>query len=139
MHLSAIKQAVQKLMEKILFVEDEQAVQKTFGESLSNAGYEVVSALNGEIGFDLAKKEKPDLILLDLILPKVHGLEVLERLKKDKETKNIPVIILTNIEGAEEVDKALELGAIAYLVKTAYHLDELLGKVKGILEGRKEQ
>ena len=126
-------QAIHIYMKKILFIEDEQAIQKTFGEFLSGAGYKVFSALDGELGFNLAKKEKPDLILLDLVLPKSHGLEVLSNLKNNKETKNIPVIILTNIEGAEEVDRALELGATAYLVKTAYKLEELLEKVKKII------
>lgn len=121
-------------MKKILFIEDEQAVQKTFGETLVNAGYKVINALDGEIGFRLAKEEKPDLILLDLILPKCHGLEVLNNLKKDEKTKDIPIIILTNVEKIDEVEKAIELGASAYLVKTSYRLEELLEKVKKIIE-----
>ena len=121
-------------MKKILFVEDEQAIQKTFGEFLTASGYQVISALDGELGLSLAKKEKPDLILLDIILPKLHGLEVLNSLKKDNETKDIPVIILTNIEEAGDVEKAIELGATAYLVKTSYKLDELLLKVKEIIK-----
>jgi CheY-like chemotaxis protein len=120
-------------MKKILFIEDEQVVQKTFGEILAKSGYKVISALDGEIGLKLARKEKPDLILLDLILPKTHGLEVLNILKKDKDTKDISVIILTNIEGMEEVEKAIKLGAEAYLVKTAYNLEELLEKVEKII------
>lgn len=121
-------------MKKILFIEDEQAIQKTFGEFLAEAGYKVISALDGELGLNLAEKEKPDLILLDLVLPKVHGLEVLSGLKKNEETKDIPVIILTNIEEAKDVEKALELGATAYLVKTSYKLDELLQKIKELIK-----
>jgi DNA-binding response OmpR family regulator len=117
-------------MKKILFVEDEAAIQKTLGESLRKKGYDVQAAMDGEIGLRLAKSEQPDLILLDLILPKLHGLDLLERIRKDKETKNIPVIILTNLENVGEVERALELGATTYLVKANYSLEEVVTKVK---------
>jgi len=118
---------------KILFIEDESALQKTFGEILSQEGYEMISALDGEIGLRLAKDKKPDLILLDLVLPKIHGFEVLKRLKTDKETKDIPVIVLTNLEGIGDVDKALGLGATTYLVKAQYGLEEIVEKIKKAL------
>lgn len=120
-------------MKTILFIEDESALQKTFGDLLTQEGYEMISALDGEIGLKLAKKEKPDLILLDLILPKVHGFEVLKKLKEEPETKNIPIIILTNLEGVGDVDKALALGATTYLVKAQYTLEEVLEKIKKAL------
>lgn len=121
-------------MKKILFIEDESAIQKTFGEVLSQEGYEIISALDGEIGLRLAKTKKPDLILLDLVLPKMHGFDVLKNLKEDRETKNIPVIILTNLEGIKDVDAALQMGAKTYLVKTQYTLEELVEKIKKILQ-----
>ncbi|MBZ9572725.1 response regulator [Patescibacteria group bacterium] len=121
-------------MKKILFVEDESALQKTFGDILKRENYEVVSALDGELGLKLAKSEKPDLILLDLILPKMDGFGVLEKLKEDQETKEIPVIILTNIGRMEEISRALELGAKTYLVKANYTLQEVVEKVKKALE-----
>lgn len=117
-------------MKKILFIDDEAALQEAFGSFLSKAGYKVISALDGEIGLRLAKKDKPDLILLDLILPKFHGFEVLDILKKDPGTKNIPVIVLTNVEKIEDINKAVELGAQAYLVKTQYRIEEVLEKIK---------
>lgn len=120
-------------MKKILFIEDEAALQKTFGDILSRAGYEVIPALDGEIGLSLAEEKKPDLILLDLILPKYHGLEVLEQLKGKEGTKEIPVIILTNLEGMEEIEKAIELGAKGYLVKAQYSLEEIVQKIKTVL------
>lgn len=120
-------------MKKILFVEDESALQKTFGERLSPEGYEVISALDGEIGLRLAKIKKPDLILLDLILPKANGFEVLKELKEDKETKDIPVIVLTNLEGIGDVNKAIELGATTYLIKAQYSLEDLVEKIKKVL------
>ena len=120
-------------MKKILFIEDESALQKTFGEIFRQEGYEMISALNGEIGLNLAKKEKPDLILLDLVLPKVNGFEVLRNLKGDEGTKNIPVVVLTNLEEIGDVEKALELGATTYLVKENYSLEEIIEKIKKTL------
>ncbi len=120
-------------MKTILFIEDESALQKTVGEILKQEGYEVIPALDGEVGLKLAQRKTPDLILLDLVLPKIHGFEVLKKLKENSETKNIPVIILTNLEGIEDIDKAIELGAQSYLVKAQYELKELVEKVKKIL------
>lgn len=120
-------------MKKILFIEDESALQKTFGEILSQEGYEMISALDGETGLEMAKTKKPDLVLLDLILPKVHGFDVLKQLKEDTGTKGIPVIILTNLEGIKDVDKAIGLGATTYLVKAKYTLEEVLEKIKKAL------
>lgn len=120
-------------MKKILFIEDESALQKTFGDILKQEGYEMISALDGEIGLRLAKTKKPNLILLDLILPKVHGFEVLKKLKEDKETKDVPIIVLTNLEGIRDVEQALELGATTYLVKAQYSLEEVIEKIKKAL------
>jgi DNA-binding response OmpR family regulator len=117
-------------MKKILFIEDESVLQKTFGSVLKKEGYEMISALNGEVGFNLAKTKKPDLILLDLILPKTHGFDVLKQLKEDKETQEIPIIVLTNLEGIGDVDKAIELGATTYLIKAEYSLEEIVEKIK---------
>lgn len=120
-------------MKQILFIEDESALQKTFSEVLDQEGYKVISALDGELGLKLAKEKKPDLILLDLMLPKVHGFEVLKGLKGDEATRDIPVIVLTNLEGVGDVEKALELGATTYLVKATYSLEEVIGKIKKTL------
>ena len=118
----------------ILFIEDESSLQKTFSDILGPEGYEITSALDGEIGLRLAKTKNPDLILLDLILPKVHGFEVLKELKTDPKTKEIPVIVLTNLEEMGDVEKALELGATTYLVKAQYTLEEVVEKIKKIIE-----
>lgn len=121
-------------MKTILFIEDESDLQKTFGDILKQEGYKMVSALDGEAGLKLAKAQKPDLILLDIILPKVHGFEVLKKLKEDSETKDIPIIVLTNLESRSDAEKALELGATTYLVKTSYTLEEVISKIKKALE-----
>ena len=120
-------------MKKILFIEDEAALQKTLGDVLEQEGYKVLGALNGEIGLNMAKTEKPELILLDLVLPKMHGFEVLKALKEDAETKDIPIIVLTNLESMGDVAKALELGATTYLVKASYTLEEVVSKIKKAL------
>ena len=121
------------MAKKILFIEDESALQKAATQVLSETGYEVSSALDGETGLRVAREWKPDMILLDLILPKKNGFEVLKELKEDKQTQNIPVIILSNLEGGGDVQKALELGATTYLVKTNYSLQDIVEKIKGIL------
>ncbi len=120
-------------MKKILFVEDESALQETLGDVLRQNNYEVISAFDGESGLNMAKTENPDLILLDIILPKMNGLDVLRELKENSETKEIPVIILTNLEKMEEINRAIEMGAAAYLVKTEYSIEEVIKKIKEIL------
>ena len=81
----------------------------------------------------LAKEKSPDLILLDLILPKINGFDVLKQLKEDDKTKAIPVIVLTNLEEMSDVDKVIGLGATTYLVKTEYKLEDVLDKIKQTL------
>ncbi len=121
-------------VKKILFIEDESALQKAFGDFLKQKNYKVISAVDGEQGVRLAETEQPNLILLDLILPRKSGFEVLEILKQNSLTQEIPVIILTNLEEMENIEKALNLGATAYLVKANYNLEEVLIKVERILE-----
>jgi len=120
-------------MKKILFVEDEPTLQKAVGRFLEEAGYQIISALDGELGLEMAKREKPDMILLDVILPKKDGFTVLKELKEDETTKDIPVVILTNLENDTDVEKAISLGATTYLVKANYELEEITKKIKDIL------
>jgi DNA-binding response OmpR family regulator len=121
-------------MKKILIIEDESALQKSLSDILSHDDYEVKSALDGELGLQLAQKEKPNLILLDLVLPKMHGLEVLKNIKENSETQKIPVIVLTNLESMHDIERAMELGAASYLVKANYSLKDLMDKIKQILD-----
>jgi len=122
-------------VKKILLVEDEAALRKTLGTFLKQEGYKMILAADGEIGLRLAKSKKPDLILLDLVLPKVHGFDVLAQLKSDPGTKQIPVIVLTNLEKIEDIEKAIEMGATTYLIKARYSLEEVVEKVRKIFEG----
>jgi len=120
-------------MKKILFIEDEPTLQKTVGEVLKQEGYTILEALDGEIGIAVARSEKPDLILLDLILPKKNGFEVIESLKSDPETSGIKIIVLTNLESSEDIERTLELGATTYLVKANYKLEDVVAKIKETL------
>jgi len=120
-------------MKTILFVEDEQTLQKTLGDALSKVGYKVINAMDGETGLKLAQTKMPDLVLLDIVLPKKEGFEVLAALKEDPKTRDIPVIILTNLEKMEDIEKALRLGATTYLIKTEYALENVMEKIKKCL------
>ena len=125
---------IRDMPKKILLVEDEAALRKTLGEVLKQEGYKMILAADGETGLMLAKTKKPDLILLDLVLPKLHGFDVLTQLKSDPSTKQIPVIVLTNLEKIEDIEKAIEMGATTYLIKARYSLEEVVEKVRKIFE-----
>jgi DNA-binding response OmpR family regulator len=123
------------MKKKILFIEDERALHQALKEILKDEDYEIISAFDGEEGLKKLKETKPDLILLDLILPRIHGFDVLREIKNNSETKDIPLIILTNLEELEDIEKALELGATTYLAKSTHGLTEVVNKIKEVLEG----
>lgn len=121
------------MTKKILFIEDERTLQRTFKEFFEKEKFILISAFDGESGLEIAKKEKPDLILLDIILPKKDGIEVLREIRKDHELKEIPVLILSNLEEIEKIEEALSLGAKGYLIKSENSLFDVLEKVKQTL------
>ena len=121
------------MKQTILVIEDEGALQKTLEDVLTQEGYEVLQALNGEVGLRTAEEKLPQLIFLDLMLPKMNGFDVLAKLKEIEETKNIPIIVLTNLEDMEDIQKAIDLGATTYLVKSNYSLEDIVAKVKDSL------
>lgn len=122
------------MKKKILIVEDESALQDAMREFLLAEKFAVVVASDGEMALKLAKNENPDLILLDIILSKKNGFDVLIELKADDVMKKIPVILLTNLESADDVDRAFSLGVSTYLVKANYKLEEIVEKIKEILK-----
>ncbi len=123
-------------MAKLLLVEDDPLMVRMYQRKLINDGYEVEVAVNGEDGLVKIRSFSPDLVLLDVMMPKVNGLQVLERVKSDPSISKIPIIILTNLGGSQEdIERGLELGAVAYLVKSAYRPDEVVAKVKEVLAG----
>jgi DNA-binding response OmpR family regulator len=123
---------------KVLIIEDDQRINKVYIAKLSLEGMEVVTALDGEEGLRKIYSEKPDLILLDLMLPQKSGFEILEEIKKDPKVKDIPVLILSNLAQEKEIKKGLELGAVDYLVKTDYSISQVMEKIKKVLPHYKE-
>lgn len=122
-------------MKKILFIEDEPALQRALSAELEKKEYQALSALDGDIGVRMAQEEKPDLILLDIILPKKDGIEVLKVLRLDERTSRIPVIILTNLEASQDVERAIALGAAGYLIKAEYKPADVVEKIEQTLKG----
>jgi DNA-binding response OmpR family regulator len=119
---------------KILIVEDEEILLTALSEELKQEGFQVVGAKDGVEGVEKAKSEKPDLILLDLVMPRLDGIGALKEMKADAEIKDIPVVILTNLSDYDKISDALSLGAMDYLVKANYRLEELVNKIKIVLE-----
>ena len=115
---------------KILIIEDEPSLREALNDKFSQEGFEVEQAPDGELGLSLALGTKPDLILLDIIMPKLDGISMLEQLREDERGKHIPVIILTNLSDNEKLAKAMELGSHDYLVKTDWKLEDVVKKVK---------
>jgi DNA-binding response OmpR family regulator len=121
------------MIKKIIVIEDEQILLRALNVELLSQGFEVLSAKDGESGLRLITEEEPQLVLLDLILPKLHGFEVLKALKGSEKTKNIPVIILSNLGQDSDIKKAQELGAAGYFVKASTDLSELSLRINKIL------
>jgi DNA-binding response OmpR family regulator len=119
---------------KILIVEDEEILLTALSEELKNEGFNIVGAKDGVEGVEKAQVEKPDLILLDLVMPRLDGIGALKQLKEGEQTKDIPVVILTNLSDYDKISDALTLGAMDYLVKANYRLEDLVNKVKTVLE-----
>lgn len=119
---------------KILIIEDDIFLRELISRKLALEGYDIKQASDGENGLKELKKQAPDLVLLDLILPGIDGFEVLMRVKKNSELAHIPVIILSNLGQREDIEKGLKLGAVDYLIKAHFTPREIIEKVKYILE-----
>ncbi len=118
----------------ILLVEDDDFLLNMYKVKLELEDYKVLTTSNGETGLALIRDKKPDLVLLDIILPKLSGFEVLKSMQQDKDTKNIPVVILSNLGQREDIKKGLKLGARDYLIKAHFLPSEVIEKVKKILK-----
>ena len=119
---------------KILLVEDDPFLLDMYSTKFKEVGFNIVVAQDGEMGLVKAKEELPDLILLDIVLPKKDGFEVLKILKSDSQTAKIPVILLTNLGLDSDVKRGLELGAQSYIIKAHFTPTEVVAKVKEILK-----
>ena len=117
------------MAKKILIVEDEEILLNLLTNKLTELGYEVSNALDGNQGWETVKEVMPDLILLDIIMPKMGGFELLEKIRGDNSTKTIPVIIISNSGQPVELDRAKQLGANDWLIKTEFDPQEVVNKV----------
>ena len=117
----------------ILLVEDDEFLSELYATKLNLEGFEVLSAVDGKKGLKLAQDKHPDVVLLDIILPKLDGFEVLQALKGDPATKEIPIILLTNLSQRDEVKRGLGLGAADYLIKAHFMPSEVVKKIKALV------
>jgi len=118
------------MSKKILLVEDEELIIDLLSKKLEKEGYQISIAKNGEEGLMIMKSGKPDLVLLDIIMPKKGGFEVMEEMQRDEELRKIPVIVISNSGQPVELDRAQKLGARDWLIKTEFDPKEVLEKVK---------
>ena len=121
---------------RILIIEDDKFLIKLYNDKLTRAGFDVSMAISGEEGLAKVVNEKPDIVLLDIILPQKNGFDILSEIILNPDTKNIPVIILTNLGQESDIKTGLELGAADYLVKTDFSINKLPEKVKTVLAAR---
>lgn len=115
-------------------IEEDRYLRKVYGNKLTKAGFQFSHASNGIEGLNKVLFEKPDLIILDAILPRKNGFEVLRELQRNPNTKSIPVVILTNLGQLSDIARGLSLGAKEYLIKTEVSLDEVLEKITALLK-----
>ncbi|MFZ2303626.1 MAG: response regulator [Minisyncoccia bacterium] len=121
-------------MNHVLVVEDEDFLVRALKDNLESEGHTVGVATDGEMVFDELKKKKPSLILLDLLLPKKNGFDVLKEIRQSPEWQHIPVVILSNLGEDSEIKRALELGANDYFVKSQHPIQEVIEKVSEYLQ-----
>ena len=126
------------MAKNILIVEDDKFLRELISQKLIKEKYNVSEAIDGEEGIKKIKEEKPDLVLLDLILPGIDGFEVLAQMKEDRNVTKIPAIILSNLGQKEDIEKGLKLGAVDYLVKAHFTPAEIIEKIEAVLSKNKK-
>ncbi len=118
---------------KVVLVEDDSLMSSILAAHLIKEGFTIVSVTNGTQAFERIQAEQPSIVLLDIVLPGVGGFDILQKLKQEQSTKSIPVLILSNLGSKEEIQRGMELGAEAYLVKANSMVEEITKKVREIL------
>ncbi len=119
----------------LLIVEDDPLMARMYQKIFTFEGYDVDVAHDGEEGLEKARQGKPTLVLLDIMMPKMNGMEVLQKLKVDPDTKAIPVVILTNLAGQQDAESALSHGAVKYIIKSEFEPKQITNMVKEIIAG----
>jgi two-component system, OmpR family, alkaline phosphatase synthesis response regulator PhoP len=117
----------------ILLIEDDPLIQKMYKNAFKFEGYDMLTANDGLEGIELAKSKKPSIILLDIMMPKLNGLDALKILKSDPDTKDIPVVMLTNLADEHDAEGALSKGALKYIVKSEHDPKEIIDVVKDVV------
>jgi len=120
-------------MRKILLIEDDPFLGEMYTDKFAQSGFKIDVATDGKEGMNKIKKSRPDLILLDVVLPKMDGFEILKELKKDSKLEKIPVVLLTNLGQKNEIEKGLSLGAEEYIIKAHFTPTAVVAKVKEVL------
>ena len=122
------------MAKKILVIEDDRFLRELISQKLLKEGYDIAEAVDGEGGIESVKIEKPDLVLLDLILPGIDGFEVLARIKADPDVSETPIIILSNLGQKDDIEKGLKMGAIDYLIKAHFTPSEIIEKIRAVMK-----
>lgn len=126
-------------MAKILIIEDDPLIVKIYTTRLSADGFEVVSAENGEEGLKLIEQDGIDLIVLDLMMPRIDGFGLLEKIRATEKTKDLPVLVYSNLAQEEEVTRVKNLGATEFIVKANISPTEMVNKIKGYLTNKSQE
>jgi DNA-binding response OmpR family regulator len=116
----------------ILLVEDDKLLRDLLSKKIAKSGYGIECACDGMEGLEIMRKNTPDLVLLDIIMPRKSGFEVIIEMKRDDNLKNIPIVIVSNSGQPVEIDKAKEMGVKDWIVKTEFDLDEVIEKIRKI-------
>ena len=130
-----LKKSIEKDIagKKVMWIEDDPILNDIMNRWLRQYDLDLTSADNGLEGLELIKRKKPDILLLDIMLPDINGFEILEQMKKDPELKDIPVILFSNLSHQEDVDKGYALGASRFIVKSTVFLNNLAGEIRNVL------
>ncbi len=123
-------------VKNILIIEDDDFFRELIRKKLLSENFNVLEAVDGESGIKLVSEKKPDLIILDLLLPNMDGFEVLSKIKSNTDLSSIPVIILSNLGQQEDIERGLKLGADDYLVKSQFDIDQVTDKIKTTLKSK---
>lgn len=127
-------------MKKILVIDDDQFFSKTLGAALPKDRYELVQAEDGEVGLAKLKSEKPDLIILDLMMPKLDGTEFLKKLQESKDLPKVPVLVSSNLSSVKKISDVMAMGAVGYVIKSDESLESIVQDIERVLgeDGKKE-
>ncbi len=124
------------MKKKILLIEDDQLIRQMYADEFNKAGFEILDFATGEEGLQALQQNQFDLVLLDIMLPGINGLEVLKRIKQNPQSKEVKVVLLTNLGQETIINQGFKLGAIGYLIKATYNPDQIIQEVKNFIEDK---